>query len=114
VGPSRLTGEATVDLDVIAKRRATGGMLDPWSFVTGKVPVAVTGTLQTMNGVAHFDMETAEVAGVPIPKALLQEMFSYYSRTPAYPNGIRLDDGFELPASIQQIELGTGQAVVVQ
>jgi hypothetical protein len=39
---------------------------------------------------------------------------SYYSRTPENPQGVRLDDTFSLPANIRQIEVGQGQAVVVQ
>jgi hypothetical protein len=113
-GPGRLTGEAIVDLDVIAKRRASGGMLDPWGYVSGKVPVTVEGTLRTRNGLGQFDMEAAAVSGVPIPKMLLQEMLSYYSRTPELPEGIRLDDSFALPANIRQIDVVEGQAVVVQ
>jgi hypothetical protein len=51
---------------------------------------------------------------VPVPKALVQQVLSYYSRTDEHPSGIRLDDPFELPAGIQKIEVGQGQAVVVQ
>jgi hypothetical protein len=114
VGPGKVTGEATVDLDIIAKRRASGGMLDPWGYVSGKVPISVAGTLRTKDGVGQFEMETAAVSGVPIPKMLLQEMLSYYSRTPEHPAGIKLDDSFALPANIRQIDVAEGQAVVVQ
>ena len=47
-------------------------------------------------------------------RTLLQEVVSYYSRTPEHPEGIRLDEAFALPANIQKIEVGSGQAVVVQ
>jgi hypothetical protein len=49
-----------------------------------------------------------------VPNSLLQEMVAYYSRTANDPDGIRLDDPFELPANIRQIEVGQGQAVVIQ
>jgi hypothetical protein len=45
---------------------------------------------------------------------VLQELVSYYSRTAEDPRGIDLDEPFELPAGIRQIEVGQGQAVVVQ
>ena len=88
--------------------------IDPWSFIGGKVPVTVSGVLHTKDGVARFELESADVSGVPVPKTLLQELLSYYSRTPEHPQGIRLDDTFELPANIKGIEVGQGQAVVVQ
>ena len=80
----------------------------------GRLPVSVTGTLRTQNGVGQFDIESAAISGVPVPTTFLQELLSYYSRTPERPQGVRLDAPFTLPARIQQIEVGKGQAVVVQ
>ena len=114
VGQGKLSGRAIVDLDTVAKKRATGGMLDPWSYVGGKRPVAVTGILHTKDGIGRFQVERAEVSGVPVPKVLLQELVAYYTRTENHPNGVNVDDPFELPANIRQIEVGQGQAVVVQ
>lgn len=114
VGQGKVTGQATVDLDAISKRRATGGRLDPWSFVGGRVPVTVTGLLHTRDGVGRFEVQTADISGVPVPTTLLQELLSYYSRTPERPQGVKLDDAFTLPANIRQIEVGQGEAVVVQ
>ena len=74
----------------------------------------VTGTLHTSKGVGRFEVESAEISGVPVPKLLLQEMVSYYSRSERTPNGIQLDDPFTLPLNIQQIEMGQGRAVIVQ
>ena len=114
VGQGKVAGRAIVDLDAVSKKKATGGLLDPWSFIGGKVPVTVSGVLHTKDGLARFALESAEVSGVPVPKTLLQELVSYYSRTPDNPQGVRLDDTFELPANIKNIEVGQGQAVVVQ
>ncbi len=114
VGQGKVTGQATVDLEAIGKRRSSGGTFDPWSYLGGRVPVIVNGVLHTQNGRGRFEVESAEVSGVPVPKNLLQELLSYYSRTPENPEGISLDEGFELPANIDTIEVGQGQAVVVQ
>jgi hypothetical protein len=109
-----LTGAATVDLDAIAKQRASGGAFDPFGYIGGRVPLTVTGILHTQNGRGQFELQSAEVSGVPVPRVLLQELVSYYSRTPGHPEGMRLDEPFSLPANIRQIELVQGQAVVVQ
>lgn len=114
IGNGRVMGLATVDLDAVSKERSSGGTFDLWNLVGGKVPVAVTGVLETRSGRGRFDLQSATLAGVPVPKGLLQELVSYYSRTPDHPDGVRLDSPFELPAKIQQIEVGAGQAVVVQ
>lgn len=114
VGQGQLAGQAVVDLDVVAKRRARGGTFDPWALIGGRVPVKVTGILHTRDGMARLEIQSADVSGVPVPPTLLQELVSFYSRSPERPAGVRLDETFALPAGIRQIEVGQGQAVVVQ
>jgi hypothetical protein len=114
IGNGRVMGIATVDLDAVSRQNANGGTFDVWKLVGGRVPVTVTGVLQTKGGRGQFDLQSATLGGVPVPKALLQELLSYYSRSADRPDGVRLDAPFALPARIQQIEVGAGQAVVVQ
>jgi hypothetical protein len=70
--------------------------------------------LTTSNGVGHFQLESASVSGVPVPKLLLQEIVSYYSRSPENTSGIGIDDPFALPARIREIQVERGQAIIVQ
>jgi hypothetical protein len=114
VGDGRLAAQTVVDMNVVAGRPSAGGGLDPLSLLGGKVPVAVTGVLHTGDGMARFEVQSAEAAGIPIPVSLVQEMANYYSRTPEEPEGVRLDEVFALPAGILRIDIGQGQAVVVQ
>jgi hypothetical protein len=113
-GAGRLTARAILNLDTVAGRRPSGGAFDPLSFLSGRVPVTVTGILHSQDGVGRFDVETAELSGVPVPGALVQELLGQYSRTPDNPQGLRLDDVFPLPSNISRIDTGPGQAVVVQ
>jgi hypothetical protein len=114
VGNGKVAGKAIVDLDAIAKRKQSGGTFDLWNLVGGKVPVNVLGTLRTKDGQGSFLLESADISGLPVPKTFLQELVSYYSRTPTNPRGVNLEDPFALPASIRQIDVGAGQAVIVQ
>jgi hypothetical protein len=114
IGNGRVMGLATVDLDAVSKQKSSGGTFDVWNLVGGKVPVTVTGVLEAKGGRGRFDLQSATLGGLPVPKVLLQELVSYYSRTAEHPDGVRIDSPFELPAKIQQIEVAPGQAVVVQ
>jgi hypothetical protein len=114
VGNGKVTAAATVDLETIAKRRSTGRALDPWSYLGGRLPVTLTGVLRTQDGIGNFELEEASVSGVPVPTSVLQDIVAYYSRTADDPGGVRLNDPFRLPSQIKQIEVGQGQAVVVQ
>jgi hypothetical protein len=114
VGAGRVSGRVVVDLDAVRKQNGARGLFDPMSYVTGRVPVTATGVLKATNGVGRFEFETAAIGLVPVPKLVLQEIVSYYSRTPEKPSGIGLDDPFTLPARIREIQVQAGRAVVVQ
>ncbi len=114
LGTGRLSGRAVVDLDAVRKSRASSSLFDPTNYLTGRLPVTATGTLKTSEGMGWFQLESATVGGVPVPKLLLQEIVSYYSRTPDKPSGIGLDDPFALPARIREIQVERGQAIIVQ
>jgi hypothetical protein len=114
LGTGRVSGRAVVDLDAVRKAKATASLLDPTNYLTGRLPVTATGVLSTTKGVGRFQLESATVGGVPVPKLLLQEIVSYYSRTPDKPAGIGIDDPFALPARIREIQVERGQAIIVQ
>jgi hypothetical protein len=113
IGQGSLRGTATLDLEAVARKRSSNPF-DPLSYLFGRVPVTVTGVLRTRNGMGRFDVQAADVAGIPVPKTILQELLSYYATSPETPDGIRLDDAFALPANIQRIDVAPGQMVVVQ
>jgi hypothetical protein len=112
-GGGRVTGRAVVDLDAVRtqKKRA---WTDPLGYLTGRLPVTAAGILTTQNGVGRFVLESAEISGVTIPKSLLQELLSYYSKTAERPAGINMDDPFQLPSAIREIRVGQGSAAIVQ
>jgi hypothetical protein len=113
LGEGRVKGTATIDLDAVRKQKQRG-WTDPMSYMTGQLPLTASGLLITQNGVGRFQLENAEVSGISIPKSLLQELLSYYSKSADNPSGISMDDPFELPARIKEIRVGKGEAMVVQ
>ena len=114
VSSGRLSGRAIVDLDAVRKQKAPTSLLDPMNYLMGRLAVTAVGTLKTANGVGRIELESSSVGSVPIPKILLQEIVSYYSRSAEKPAGISLDDPFPLPARIREIQVDRGQAIIVQ
>jgi hypothetical protein len=110
----RLNGRAVVDLDLVRRKKGSGSWFDPLSYLTGRLPLTASGTLHTNEGRGKFTLESAAVSGIPIPKTFLQEIVTYYTRTTDTPNGINIDDPFDLPAEIQKIEVETGRATIIQ
>ena len=113
LGEGRVSGRALVDLDAVRTQKQRG-WLDPMSYLRGSLPLTATGLLITKDGVGRFQLESAQVSGISVPKSLLQELLGYYSRTPENPKGISMDDPFELPAHIREIQVDRGQATIVQ
>ena len=113
LGEGRVGGQATVDLDAVRKQKQRG-WLDPMSYLTGRLPVTAAGRLTTKDGIGQFQLDSAEISGVTVPKAVLQELLTHYSRTPENPAGIDMDAPFELPSRIREIRVGTGTSTIVQ
>jgi hypothetical protein len=113
LGEGRVSGRAVVDLDAVRKQKQRG-WLDPVGYLSGRLPVTAAGRLITKDGKGQFQLESAEISGVTVPKAVLQELVSYYSRTPENPAGIDMDAPFELPARIREIRVGSGSSTIVQ
>lgn len=113
LGEGRVAGSAMVDLDAVRAQKKRG-WLDPLAYLSGRVPLSARGVLITQNGVGRFQLETAEISGMAVPKSVLQELLSYYSRTPEDPDGINMDDPFELPSGIREIRVRKGDAMVIQ
>jgi hypothetical protein len=114
LGGGRVMARAVVDLDAVRKQKNPTSLLDPMNYLMGRLPVSATGVLKTSQGVGHIEFESAAISRLPIPKFLLQEIVSYYSRSDQNPAGINLDDPFELPARIREIQVNQGQAIIVQ
>ena len=104
LGAGRVSARAVVDYGAFRKQKNPTGF-DPLSLL-GRLPVTVVGILKTGGGAGVFEIESGTVAGVSVPKALLQEILTYA--------GIGLDTSFALPAHIREIQVERGQAIIVQ
>ena len=113
VGPNRVATLVTADLDGV-RRKSSGGWFDPTSYLSGRVPVYVTGTLTTEKGQGRFVLETATVDGIPVPRVFIHELMAFYTRSATNPGGVRMEEPFDLPSEIERIDVTTGQAIVIQ
>lgn len=113
VGANRIATLVTADLDGVRKK-SSGGWFDPTAYLSGRLPVYVTGTLTTAAGKGRFVLDTATVDGIPVPRVFVHELLAYYTRSETNPGGVRMEEPFELPSAIDRIDVATGQAVVIQ
>ena len=114
IGNGKVSGQAVVDLDVVREKSSSGGWFDPTSYLTGKLPVSASGRIVTWDGKGKFELETATINGIPLPKSLLAQMVNFFTRTADNPRGSSIDDTFELPANIRRIDVNASSWVTHQ
>ena len=81
VGNGRLMGTVIVDLEDVGKSRSS----EVLKYVGGRVPITLNGVLRTKDGRGQFDLQSAQISGIPLPKFLLQEIVSHYTRNDGSP-----------------------------
>lgn len=114
VGGGKVSGKAVVDLDIVRQKQGSGGWFDPTSYLTGKLLVTARGRIVTWENKGKFELESAEISGVTIPKSFLAQMVNFFTRTSDNPRGSSIDDTFELPSKIQRIDVNAGSFTVHQ
>ncbi|HEX5070372.1 MAG TPA: hypothetical protein VFV78_09175 [Vicinamibacterales bacterium] len=110
----RVIGAVTVDIDAV-RRSKERGWTDPLAYMSGKVDARIVGVLRAANGKGRIELESATLGGVSVPMTVLQQLITYYTKTPESPNGFSLDQPFDLPQQIRQVDFTQrGSAVIVQ
>ena len=112
-GDGRVLGRANVDLDQV-REQGSERWLDPLSYLSGSLLILASGVLYTGDGVGRLEIDKVTVAGISVPTWVLREVVRHYSRSAEQPDGVNLDDEFELPSRIREIRVGQGEAVIVQ
>ena len=112
-GPGKLTLHGVIDLDAVRTSKERGA-LDPMAYLSGRMEISMRGVLAGAAGLGTFDVETATLNNVAVPKLLLQELITYYSKSPEFPDGITLTKPFPLPARVRDLAIQRGSAIVVQ
>ena len=110
---NKVTAKAVVDLDAVRQSKPRS-MLDPMNLMTGLIPVTLTGTLVGHGGKGVFDLETWTLGNWSLPRSVLQELITFFSKSEEFPDGITLGQPFPLPAAVRELALSRGLATVVQ
>lgn len=106
LGDNRLSATATLDLDAMNASRPPSDGFDPIRALRGSLLAKVSGRLVTENGSGRFDLESAELGGIPLPKVLVSQLASRYE--------VDIDHPFDLPSAIREIKVEPGQVTVLQ
>jgi hypothetical protein len=97
LGSNRVSGRAIVDLAQVSQGHKSTGMMDPYNYLTGSVPITADGVLTSKNGVASFVLESGKIASLGPFRWDASEIVTYYSKSAAVPEGVSIAKPFPLP-----------------
>ena len=114
LGNDRFSLRVIVDIDEFKRRRKRQTSPGPLNFLSGKLPAFVRGDLITANGKAQFKLQSTEVNGIPLPRALALDLLSTHTKTRTHPEGFDIEKPFDLPAKIQKLKINPAEIIVIQ
>jgi len=109
-----VTATATVDLDRIpGKAGAATSSWNPFSLVSGKVPVSLSGKLVSEgDGFASFQVEDVRLGSFPLPVSVLAQLVASATRGHDNPQGVDILSPFRLPYTMKRVRLQPARALL--
>jgi len=105
-----LLARGTLDLDQVKSKMPQGaGLL---GFLSGTVPVQLTGRFWGAEGTGRVEVEQATVAGISLPASLVAQIVSQSTKSPERPQGFDIFAPFPLPYTARRVRLEPGRALV--
>ena len=101
-----------LDLDRVRDKMPEQSPWSPLALLRGKVPVELSGRLETRDGYGTLEVEEASIASVPVPMAFLEEIVGYATKNPTDPDGIDINAPFRLPYAMNRIRVELTRAVL--
>jgi hypothetical protein len=106
----RLLARGTLDLDQVKSKIPQGaGLL---GFLSGTVPVQLSGRLWSAEGTGKVEVEQATVAGISLPPSLVAQIVSQSTKNAKNPQGVDILAPFPLPYRARRVRLEPGRALV--
>jgi hypothetical protein len=109
----RIAAKALVDLErVQGQVPVSSSPWNPFSLLSGRVPVELKGKLTNADGFGTFAFEDIRVGALPLPASVLAQAVSSATKTRENPQGFDILSPFRLPYSVRRVRLQPGRAVL--
>jgi hypothetical protein len=109
----RIQAKGLVNIDrVKGKVGEGGGSWGPLSFLSGDVPVEITGKVTAKDGFGVIVWESVYLASMRVPVSVLEQLVVSATRTEENPEGVDIRAPFRLPYSVNRLRLEPGRALL--
>lgn len=114
LGKDQFSLRVIVDIDEFKRRRKRPINAGPLNFLSGKMPAVVRGDLTSSDGKGQFKLQSTEINGIPVPRALALDLLATHTKSRRHPDGFDIEKPFDLPAKIRQLQINPAELVVIQ
>jgi hypothetical protein len=107
----QIQGGAMLDMKLLQAYLGESALM---KYLEGDVPVEILARVHAEGGVGQVELESVTLAGIPLPQALIDQLLSDAGKSPALPEGVRLNDVFPLPYGLTSAKIQTGRLILRQ
>ncbi|PYQ43654.1 MAG: hypothetical protein DMF77_09200 [Acidobacteria bacterium] len=111
-GSGRIEAKGYVDVDQVKGSVPSSSSWGALSFLTGQVPIELSGKLVNQDGFGTVELESAYVASIRVPVAVVEQMVASSTRSEKHPEGYDIHSPFRLPYSVSRVRIEPGKATL--
>ncbi len=108
----RILAKGMVNIDRVKGKVGESGGWGPLSFLSGDVPVEITGKVVAKDGFGQVVWETVYLSSMRLPTSVLEQLVLSATKTAANPEGVDISAPFRLPYSVNRLRLEPGRALL--
>ena len=111
-GSGRIEAKGYVDIEQVKGSVPSSSTWSPLSFLSGLVPVEISGKLVNQDGFGTVELDSAYVASIRVPVSVVEQMIASSTKSEKHPDGYDIHAPFRLPYSVSRVRVEPGKAVL--
>ena len=111
-GSGRIEAKGYVDVDQVKDSVPSSSSWGALSFLSGQVPIELSGKLVNQDGFGTVELDSAYVASIRVPVSVVEQMIASSTKSEKHPDGYDIHAPFRLPYSVSRVRIEPGKATL--
>jgi hypothetical protein len=111
-GSGRIEAKGYVDVEQVRGKVPSNSSWGALSFLSGQVPIELSGKLVNQDGFGTVELDSAYVASIRVPVSVVEQMVASSTKSEKHPDGYDLHAPFRLPYSVSRVRVEPGKATL--
>jgi hypothetical protein len=112
LGSGRIDAKGYVDVDQVKSSVPASSSWGALSFLSGLVPIELSGKLVNQDGFGTVELDSAYVASIRVPVSVVEQMVASSTKSEKHPDGYDIHAPFRLPYSVNRVRIEPGKATL--